>query len=50
MKLLFSYVLKGASSMEEHLPYKKEVGGLIPLCPTIKKEVGGSIPPCPTIN
>ena len=31
-----SYVpgfLKGASSMEECLPYKKEVGGSIPPCP-----------------
>ena len=26
-------LLKGASSMEERLPYKQEVGGSIPPCP-----------------
>jgi hypothetical protein len=35
MKFIFSNVLKGASSMEEHLPYKQGVGGSIPPCPNI---------------
>ena len=28
-------LLKGNSSMEEHLPYKQGFGSLIPPCPTI---------------
>jgi hypothetical protein len=35
MEFLFSNFLKGASSMEEHLPHKQEVGGSIPPCPNI---------------
>ena len=31
------YSLKGASSMEEHLLYKQEDGGLIPSCPIMTK-------------
>ena len=29
------HVVKGASSMEEHLHYKQDNGGSIPLCPNI---------------
>ena len=35
---LDSNSLKVASSMEEHLLYKQEVGGLIPSCPDIHME------------
>ena len=35
--------LKGASSMEEHLLYKLEVGGSIPSCPDIHMEWRRSI-------
>ena len=31
------YSLKGASSMEEHLLYKEEDGGLIPSCSIMTK-------------
>ena len=37
-KISRSNSLKGASSMEEHLLYKQEVGGSIPSCPKIHKE------------
>ena len=33
-RFIYEYILfKGISSMEEHLSYRQEVGGLIPLCP-----------------
>ena len=40
---LDSNSLKGASSMEEHLLYKQEVGGSIPSCPDIHMEWQRSI-------
>ncbi len=31
-------LFKGSSSMEEHLPYRKEVGGSIPPCPIYRNK------------